>query len=304
MDPSMDDAAESTPPLSADELPSQNGRPIWPEQAGDDRDVVVAPALEFRAVRKRFWKDGVWIKALHEATFQVRPGEFVAIIGPSGCGKSTLLNMAAGIMDLTKGEIWHHGKEVRSDRVTDGIGYVTQKDNLLPWRTVAGNIGLPLELQARHVPPNERNEKVQKFVALVGLSGFENHYPYELSGGMRKRVGLARTLIYEPATLLMDEPFGALDAQLKLILKEELLRILEELKRTVLYVTHDLDEAITLADRVVVLSARPATIRMIQEIDIPRPRDVHHARYHPRFAHFHDLLWEAMAGDIRAGEEI
>lgn len=293
-------ATEPTPPTTV--MSSPNSHVV-----GDDETSghgAASPALAFRAVRKRFWKNGTWITALHEATFHVRNGEFVAIIGPSGCGKSTLLNMAAGIMAPTKGDIWHRGAKVSSERITDGIGYVTQKDNLLPWRTVAGNIGLPLEMQARNVPPEQREDRVKRYITLVGLSGFEDHYPYELSGGMRKRVGLARTLIYEPETLLMDEPFGALDAQLKLVLEEELLRILEDHKRTVLYVTHDLDEAITLADRVVVLSARPATIRMVQEIDIPRPRDVHQARYHPRFAELHELLWQAMAGDIRAGEEI
>lgn len=285
------------------EARSRNG--AHRQVANDANDVHQREAaLEFRGVRKRFWKDGRWVEALGDATFDVRAGEFVAIIGPSGCGKSTLLNMAAGIMELTRGEIWHRGQRVSCDRVTGGVGYVTQKDNLLPWRTVAGNIAMPLELQVRNVPVAERNVRVQKCIEMVGLSGFEGHYPPELSGGMRKRVGLARTLIYEPATLLMDEPFGALDAQLKLVLEEELLRILEELQRTVVYVTHDLDEAITLADRVVVLSSRPGRIRMIQEIDIPRPRDVHHTRYDPRFAELHDILWDVMAGDIRAGEEI
>ncbi|MGH3758933.1 ABC transporter ATP-binding protein [Actinophytocola sp.] len=259
-------------------------------------------ALAFQNVRKHFWKDGQWVEAIRNATFDVQDGEFVAVIGPSGCGKSTLLNLAAGIMDRTGGELEHRGVPVSGSAVTSGVGYVTQKDTLLPWRSAIDNIQLPLEI--RGLPKRERMERAAEQIDLVGLTGFENHFPHELSGGMRKRVGLARTLVYEPQTLLMDEPFGALDAQLTLVMEEELLRILEQQRRTVLYVTHDLDEAITMADRVVVLAARPSTVHLVQEIDIPRPRDVHKVRYTPRFGELHDILWNVISGDIRKGEEM
>jgi NitT/TauT family transport system ATP-binding protein len=145
---------------------------------------------------------------------------------------------------------------------------------------------------------------VERFINLVGLSGFEKHYPAELSGGMRKRVALARTLIYDPETLLMDEPFGALDAQLKLILHAELLRIWEESGKTIVFVTHDLTEALTLADRVVVLSSRPGTVKLTQDVDLPRPRDVFKVRFTERFGQLHELLWGALEDDIRKGEEV
>jgi NitT/TauT family transport system ATP-binding protein len=182
------------------------------------------------------------------------------------------------------------------------VGYMTQRDNLLPWRTVETNIGIALEIA--HVNRAERHRRVDQFVNLVGLNGFEEAYPAELSGGMRKRVALARTLIYDPETLLMDEPFGALDAQLKLILHAELLRIWEESRKTIVFVTHDLTEAITLADRVIVLSGRPGTVKLTQPIDLSRPRDVFKVRFTERFGQLHELLWGALEDDIRMGEEV
>jgi NitT/TauT family transport system ATP-binding protein len=173
---------------------------------------------------------------------------------------------------------------------------------LLPWRTVATNIGIALEIA--RLDSDERKRRVARFVNLVGLSGFEKAYPSELSGGMRKRVALARTLIYDPETLLMDEPFGALDAQLKLILHAELLRIWEESRKTIIFVTHDLTEAITLADRVVVLSGRPGTVKLTQTVDLARPRDVFKIRFTERFGQLHELLWSALEDDIRLGEEV
>jgi NitT/TauT family transport system ATP-binding protein len=179
---------------------------------------------------------------------------------------------------------------------------MTQRDSLLPWRSVDANIGVALEIGG--VDASKRKELVREYVHMVGLAGFEKHYPAELSGGMRKRVALARTLIYDPETLLMDEPFGALDAQLKLILQGELLKLWERSRKTILFVTHDLTEAITLADRVVVMSSRPGRIKLIQNIDIPRPRDVFKVRFTPRFGELHELLWSALEEDIRHGEEV
>jgi NitT/TauT family transport system ATP-binding protein len=163
-------------------------------------------------------------------------------------------------------------------------------------------VGIPLEVQG--VPRSEQKRKIDEIIHKVGLSGFENHYPGELSGGMRKRVTLARTLIYSPETLLMDEPFGALDAQLKLILQAELLKLWEASGKTIIFVTHDLAEAVTLADRVVVISARPGYVKLIQDIDLPRPRDAFQIRFTPRFGELNQIIWDTVQDDILKGEEV
>ncbi|MBI2907819.1 MAG: ABC transporter ATP-binding protein [Chloroflexi bacterium] len=227
-------------------------------------------------------------------------GEFVAIVGPSGCGKSTLLNMVAGLMRPSSGRILYGGSPVTS--VNTCVGYSTQKDNLLPWRTAYDNIGVALEI--RKYPGSKRRELIAQYIEMVGLTGFEKHYPNELSGGMRKRVALARTLIYQPETLLMDEPFGALDAQLKLVLHDELLKIWEATRTTILFVTHDLTEAITLADRVVVMSARPGRVKLVHAVPLSRPRDVFQVRFSSEFRDFYDVLWQSLKEDFRKGEEI
>jgi len=265
-----------------------------PDLRGQDRLV----ALE--GVGKQFFRQGQPLVACRDVNLEVKRGEFVALVGPSGCGKSTLLNMVAGLMRPSTGRVWYDGRLVGD--VNRQVGYMTQRDNLLPWRTVERNIGIALEIAG--VAGEERKRRVERFVNLVGLSGFESHYPAELSGGMRKRVALARTLIYDPQTLLMDEPFGALDAQLKLILHGELLRIWEQSHKTILFVTHDLTEALTLADRIVVLSSRPGTIKMAQLVDLPRPRDVFKVRFTERFGQLHEVLWSALEDDIRKGEEV
>ena len=256
--------------------------------------------VELQGVAKRFYRHGEPLLACRDVNLQVARGEFLAVVGPSGCGKSTLLNMVAGLMRPSAGSIAYDGSLVVD--VNRRVGYMTQRDNLLPWRTVVTNIGIALEIA--HVDAAERNRRVARFVNLVGLSGFEKAYPAELSGGMRKRVALARTLIYDPETLLMDEPFGALDAQLKLILHSELLRIWDESRKTIIFVTHDLTEAITLADRVVVLSGRPGTVKLVQTIDLARPRDVFKIRFTERFGQMHEQLWSALEDDIRLGEEV
>jgi NitT/TauT family transport system ATP-binding protein len=256
--------------------------------------------IAYQGVAKKFYKDGKPFEALGNATFEVARGEFVAVVGPSGCGKSTLLNMTAGLMRPSLGTVVYDGRVV-SD-VNHHVGYMTQKDNLLPWRTVIGNIALALEIKG--VPKAEREARAQEFMKQVGLQGFENHFPSELSGGMRKRVSLARTMIYRPETLLMDEPFGALDAQLRLVLHDLLLGVWEATKTTIVFVTHDLSEAITLADRVVVLSARPGRIKAIQEVTLPRPRDVFKVRFTPEFGEHFQRLWNSMGEDFREGENL
>lgn len=256
--------------------------------------------ISFDHVGKRFFKRGKPFQALGDAHFDVLPGEFVSVIGPSGCGKSTLLNLTAGLMKPTSGGVLYGGDPVSA--VNTNVGYVTQSDTLLPWRTVRQNVEVPMEI--RRVPRSERDDRANEVIRRVGLTGFENHYPAELSGGMRKRVVLARTLVYEPETLLMDEPFGALDAQLKLVLQQELLRLWADEHKTVIFVTHDLAEAVTLSDRVVVVSARPGTVRTIKTIDIERPRNVFDVRFDDRFRNLQQELWSVLENDMLAGGEM
>lgn len=207
--------------------------------------------------------------AINDFSLEVKEGEFVCLLGPSGCGKTTLLRIVAGLDSETDGTILINGKRIigpGSDR-----GMVFQEFGLFPWRTVRRNIEFGLEL--RKVPTKERQAISQKYIELVGLRGFENAHPYELSGGMKQRVGIARALANNPTVLLMDEPFGALDAQTRNLMQKELLRIWSETKKTVLFVTHSVDEACYLADRIVVMTARPGSIKEIFSIDWPRPRD-------------------------------
>ncbi|WOS65494.1 ABC transporter ATP-binding protein [Sinorhizobium fredii] len=263
----------------------------------------MAPIIDFDGVSKVFFKGDNPIHALRNVSLQVEEGELLAVVGPSGCGKSTLLNLTAGLMEAGKGKVSYHGAPVT--KVNTHVAYVTQKDNLLPWRTVEDNVGLPLELGAnKALSSGAKQARVARYIDMVGLKGFERHYPNELSGGMRKRAQLARSLVYEPDTLLMDEPFGALDAQLKLMLQAELLKTWEGSGKTLVFVTHDLTEAISIADRVVVMSARPGTIRMIAEINLPRPRDVFTIRFQPEFGKYFDELWEALKQDLEQGEEL
>jgi NitT/TauT family transport system ATP-binding protein len=255
-------------------------------------------AIAVEAIEKRYVARGRETVALEAVHLEVPSGEFVAFVGPSGCGKSTLLNMMAGIFPPTAGRIVHDGRTIAG--INQHVGYMTQQDSVLPWRTVAENIALPLRF--RGVGADERRTRVAAMISRVGLSGFEHSYPIELSGGMRKRVALAQLLVYEPATLLMDEPFGALDAQLKLLMQAELLRIWEAGRQTVVFVTHDLSEAITLASRVVVFSGRPGRIKAIEPVEIPYPRDPFQVRFDKRFEAAYARLWAQLAPEISKSE--
>ncbi len=251
-------------------------------------------AIGLERVCKIFDAQGIKANVLDDVNLEVRQGEFLAIVGPSGSGKSTLLNMIAGIDPPTAGVIRYDGRPVSG--VSPQTGYLTQHDSLLAWRTVADNIAVPLEI--RHMPRAARDTQIQAIVQMVGLTGFEGHYPRQLSGGMRKRVMLARTLVYNPETILMDEPFGPLDAQLKTVLQGELLRLWSNSNKTIVFVTHDIVEAITLADRVVVLSSRPGRIKLVEEIALKRPRDVHAVRFMPAFEDHYKHLWDAIEVDV------
>lgn len=233
------------------------------EVTGIDTTVIEARGLT-KTYPARRGKEAT--QALAGVDFVQYSGEFVALLGPSGCGKSTLLNMVAGLIEPTSGTLRFEGQELNGPNTS--IGYMTQKDSILPWRTVWQNIELPLVI--RRVPKAERRERVREYIDLVRLNGFENAYPVALSGGMKKRVGLAQALVYEPDTLLLDEPFSALDALLQVKMHEELISIVDRLGTSALLVTHDMDEAITLADRVVVMSARPSRIKAELRVDFPR----------------------------------
>ncbi|MEP9355382.1 ABC transporter ATP-binding protein [Xanthobacter sp. KR7-65] len=246
--------------------------------------------IELQHISKTFKKKDSALHAVEDVSLKIAPKSIVALIGPSGCGKSTLLNMIAGLYPPSQGRVFYDGHRVAD--VNTNVGYMTQKDNLLPWRTVLDNVAFPLEVAG--MPQAERHEAARRLLALVGLSGFEMKYSHELSGGMRKRACLARMLIYKPNALLLDEPFAALDAQLRIAMHALLMRLWEEQQQTILFVTHDLVEAITLADRVVVFTRRPASIVLEQEIDLPRPRDVHEVRFTEPFHHIHNALWDRL----------
>ncbi|HSA35776.1 MAG TPA: ABC transporter ATP-binding protein [Methanomassiliicoccales archaeon] len=225
--------------------------------------------LEIKDLMKSFPKKKEEMVAIADFDLDVEEGEFVCILGPSGCGKTTILRIIAGLETQTRGKILLNGKEISgpgSDR-----GMVFQEFALFPWRTVRRNVEFGLELKG--VPQEERRERTQKFIELVGLKGFEEYHPYQLSGGMKQRVGIARALANEPAILLMDEPFGALDAQTRNLMQKELLRIWSETRKTVIFITHSVDEALFLADRIVVMTARPSSIGHTYDIKWPRPRD-------------------------------
>ncbi len=256
--------------------------------------------IQVRNIYKWFITRKNDVLALEDCSLDIDKGEFVAFVGPSGCGKSTLLNMIAGLMSPTSGAIIYQGEEIKE--VNKKIGYITQHDSIFPWMTVEQNVGISLEI--RKFPQKERAREIEKFIKLVGLEGFEKHYPSQLSGGMRKRVGLARTLIYDPMAIILDEPFGALDAQLKLVLQDELLKIWQKTKKTMLFVTHDLGEAIALADKVVVFTGRPGQIKFIRDIPIQRPRDVFQIRFTTEFGELYEEIWESLKEEVSKGEDL
>jgi NitT/TauT family transport system ATP-binding protein len=217
---------------------------------------------------KRFETADGSMTAVDHVSLKVRPGEFMAVIGPSGCGKSTLFNIIGGLIDSYQGSVTVAGSRVNGPHPS--IGMVFQEESTFPWRTVTDNVAFPLEIAGVGKP--ERYERARHFIHLVGLDGFENRYPAELSGGMRQRVAIARTLASQPKILLMDEPFGALDEQTRLLLGDKVLQIQDELKQTCLLITHNITEAVQLADRVLVMTYRPGKVKRIVEIDLPRPR--------------------------------
>ena len=236
--------------------------------------------------------------ALADTTLRIRAGEFVSVVGPTGCGKSTLLNIGAGLLGASSGDVRVFGEPLQG--INRRAGYMFQTEALMPWRSAIDNV--MVGLQYRGVPDVEARAQAQAWLERVGLGGFEDRYPHQLSGGMRKRTALAQVLALDPDIILMDEPFSALDIQTRQLMENEVLALWAAKKKAVLFITHDLDEAIAMSDRVVVLSAGPGT-RPIGEftIDLPRPRDVAEVRHQPRFVELHTQIWNVLRDEVLKG---
>jgi NitT/TauT family transport system ATP-binding protein len=254
-----------------------------------------APKLELKHISMVFSQRGRRFEALRDVSIEVDSGEFISIVGASGCGKTTLLRIADGLRAPTRGEVLVDGRQVTGpgpDR-----GFVFQQDALFPWRTVLDNVIFGLEVQGRK--KSESRARADGWLRLVGLAGFEQHFPHELSGGMRQRANLARALTIDPDVLLMDEPFASLDAQTREIMQAELLRIWRSNRKTVLFVTHQIDEAVFLADRVIVMTSRPGQVKAVLDVGIPRPRDLAVKRT-PRFLELVDEIWKMIEEEVKA----
>ena len=236
--------------------------------------------------------------AVQDVTLQVGAGEFVSVVGPTGCGKSTLLNVGAGLLQPSTGAVRVFGQPLQG--INTRAGYMFQAESLMPWRTALGNVMAGLEF--RGVPTADARAQAEDWLRRVGLGGFGDRYPHQLSGGMRKRVALAQMLIMDPKILLMDEPFSALDIQTRQLMENEVLALWAQKKKAVLFITHDLDEAIAMSDRVVVLSAGPASRPIGQfDIDLERPRDVAEVRTTPRFIDLHQAIWDVLREEVLKG---
>lgn len=259
-----------------------------------------APALlELRALRVCFPSvDAPPVLAVDGLSLQVFRGEFLALIGPSGCGKTTALNAMAGLLRPDGGEVLFDGAPVRG--LSPRVGYISQADNLLPWRTVLDNVAIGLQLRGQG--KRQRQEAARDLLASMGLSGFETNYPHELSGGMKKRVTIARTIATQPEILFMDEPFGPLDAFTKEKLQDDILALWERLGQTIVYVTHDLGEAISLSDRVLLLGGRPGHVRADYPISLKRPRRVMELRFDETFLALEKTIWAKLRADLPSEE--
>jgi len=247
--------------------------------------------LSYRAAGNK----GRSIEILNNVDLTVKEGEFVAIVGPSGCGKSTLLNLIAGLIKVEGDSLSVFGAPVRG--ISPRIGYVFQTHALLPWRSVLKNVEIGMEMRGESA--TERRQRAMDALKQLGLEGFEDHYPSEISGGMRQRVSLARTLVAGPDILLMDEPFGALDAQTKLLIQDLFIEYWENHRKTVVFVTHDLSEAITMADRILVMSSRPGRFKSAYSIDIERPRHLAHVRTMPQYTMYWERIWEDLKEEAK-----
>ncbi|MDT7726469.1 MAG: sulfonate transport system ATP-binding protein [Actinomycetota bacterium] len=261
---------------------------------------MAPPLIELIGATKRFPSgNGSVHTAVRDLTMTVRPGEFVAVVGPTGCGKSTTLSLVSGLQPASAGRVLVNGEDVRS--IPDGVGYMFQTDAVMPWRSVLDNVASGPRF--RGVDKAEARAQATDWIERVGLGGFEKYYPHQLSGGMRKRVALAQTLVTNPKILLMDEPFSALDVQTRALMQDELLRLWSGSGAAVVFVTHDLDEAIALADKVVVLTSSPATVKAVFEIPLERPRAVEDLRLTEEFRLIYREIWESLRSEVDKARE-
>ncbi|MGI8678104.1 MAG: ABC transporter ATP-binding protein [Jatrophihabitans sp.] len=253
-------------------------------------------SIEIKGLTKRFLTPrGEAFTAIQDVTFTVEPGQFCAIVGPTGCGKSTTLGQVSGLDRASAGSVRVGGREVRG--ITKDVSFMFQTDALFPWKSVLANVMVGPTL--RGMAKKDAIALSRDWLRRVGLTGFEDRYPHQLSGGMRKRVAMAAALINEPKILLMDEPFGALDVQTKAIMQTELLGLWEQMRPSVLFITHDLDEAVALADRVFIMTSSPGSIKHSFEIDLPRPRgEVQEIRHEPRFLELQGQIWESLKDEV------
>ncbi len=261
------------------------------EEPGSSEDLVIQVENVSKVFHTR--KQGR-VVALEDLTLEVPYGKFVTVVGPSGCGKSTLIKMIAGLVPVSAGRILYQGLEVRG--LSTKVGYVPQESKLFPWLTLEENVGFGLE--SRNYTRQERERRVRDYVQLAGLTGFEKYYPSQLSGGMSKRASIIRALAYDPPVILMDEPFGPLDAQTRMILQDELLKIWKKRQQTILFVTHDLVEAVALADQVVVMTHRPGRIKDILEVPMARPRNIFEIHRQDGFEETYAHLWSIFRHEL------
>ena len=251
-------------------------------------------ALAIDSLTVDYERDGQRVRALQNLDLTVSPREFLAVVGPSGCGKSTLLNVLVGTLRPSGGKVAINGIPVTG--INRAIGYVTQEDNLLPWRTLLRNVTLPLEL--RNYSKEEQRKLAADYLQRVSLDRFEEHFPYELSGGMRQRANIVRALIYDPPLMVMDEPFGSLDAFTRGKMQRLLLDLWERNRKTVVFITHDLAEAIVLADRVAVISRRPGRVKALIDIKLPRPRDTFGLKTTAEFHDYYSRIWSLLSEEV------
>lgn len=277
-------------------MPEAGSAAVLTDGSGGADSQATADILSFDGITRDYPQPGrrQTVRVLDGVSFSAAPNQFTAIVGPSGCGKSTLLQMATGLDAPSSGAVRYRGDDVSGAR--SEIGYITQKANLFPWMTLAKNVELPLIV--RDVTQEKRRELVARYLDLAGLTGFENHYPHQLSGGMQKRASIVRTLIYSPPVVLLDEPFGSLDAQTRMQMHGDLLRLWEQQEQTVVFVTHDLQEAVTLADHIVLLSRQPTVVKAEVPIGLDRPRDVFEPYSMPGFVETYDRVWNLFRSEV------
>jgi NitT/TauT family transport system ATP-binding protein len=263
--------------------------------------MLMSHLVELRKATKRFPNgQGGLHTAIRDVDLTVEPGEFVAVVGPTGCGKSTTLSLISGLQPPSQGTVEVNGRPVQG--IPDGVGYMFQSDAMLPWRTVLANVAAgPIW---RGVAKDTARERARDWIGRVGLDGFEGYYLHQLSGGMRKRVALAQTLVNEPSILLMDEPFSALDVQTRALMQQELLRLWSGSGAAVVFVTHDLEEAIVLADRVVVMTASPARVKARFDVALPRPREVEELRITSAFIEVYREIWSALSAEVDIARKV